>query len=842
MVRPKGVRSGETRDGPARSRRPGFEIINVAGSSDDEGELLRPFKRRYADPDEEEEKYEYEDENKAVRPRAKERPRNLDPNEEDEEIEVWAARLELTYVSGDDLESIGGKDEDEESVDGPPPANDWRPGLYIPLPEIKVEDEDRIAGMERRGPASDQPYEPDDDSSPHPSSPHSHVDELDEDVKHEPVNGKVLAPGEDLEPATLTPLCLPPVDCKVDNHWVYLFFRFSAERHAMYTRHKAGVARDKLTDDETMTSIHIGNVYRQLDPSSAKMRDKIIGVGDQSVEEVCFRVFLYCMFYKDPTWEALCRAAGGIPSWKNFEADLPVMEAALHQMSIVERQKLWYGGFQLVPPTIYFSRTYRNRGKDLANYAASLRLVMAIMKAGIPARLTQCTYAIDASYVLETVPTLGGFLSLNILCFLNDTTHFKWLYRDFATCGPGPRKFMQRMFGKHVVRAGAGMTHVINSVAMEEAGLRWLADNQWRYWARLGLEPPHEWEHGLRPGLRVLDVENALCWAHRYVNAYEVKRTRSLADEPAPIYDPEVTENCGPPAWCVEERWLESTSRAPWDADHAEADDRVESIGDNIYEIEKVVARLGNVGDQDGRFRVRWTGWTPEWDTWERASSLREDAEEASFLGGEAITNSRLWRSGSSSSEGSAPPLRTSKILSRSSGQMGGRSLSLAPTNPREMSGNRLRGAPRAPRNGLASRAHRPRAARVLRWVRSRCGNGVRRCADAPGVRLGVLGAMSSRRYRALRRGTLAINETNEDAPLPRRAQGKCGLLRIGQRGRPVLYTLYISRAHMLQIGCGPPTLYGQTSRDGGSVARAPSWGLCARSPPKARRTHLTSA
>lgn len=328
------------------------------------------------------------------------------------------------------------------------------------------------------------------------------------------------------------------------------------------------------------------------------------------------------MFYKEPTWEALCAAAGGIPSWKNYEADLPAMEAALHQMSIVEGQRLYYGGFQLVPPNVYFSEN-RNRDKTIVHYASSLRLVLAMMKAGIPARLAECTYAVDASYVLGTVPTLGGFLGLNILCFLNDTSNFTWLYRDFATCGPGSRKYLQRMFGKQC----------INSTAMEEAGLRWLCDNQWRYWARLGLDPPHPWQSGLRPGMRVLDIENALCWAHRYVNAYLDKGTRSLADLPPPSYDPEVTERCGPPAWCVEQRWLGSTSRTSWDADHSEVDDRVESLGDDVYEIEKVVARLGSLDDKDGRFRVRWTGWTPEHDTWERASSLREDAEEVGFVG-----------------------------------------------------------------------------------------------------------------------------------------------------------------------------------------------------------------
>lgn len=109
-------------------------------------------------------------------------------------------------------------------------------------------------------------------------------------------NGHIAARGGNLEPALLEPQCLPPVETTVDNHWTYLFFRFCAERHEMYGRREAGCPRDQLSKDETMMSIHIGNVFRQLDPSSSKMRTKIIEVGDQSPEEVC------CEYREGPPW------------------------------------------------------------------------------------------------------------------------------------------------------------------------------------------------------------------------------------------------------------------------------------------------------------------------------------------------------------------------------------------------------------------------------------------------------------------------------------------------------------------------------------------------------------
>lgn len=101
-------------------------------------------------------------------------------------------------------------------------------------------------------------------------------------------------------------------------------------------------------------------------------------------------MLLYAQFYNPDTWAALSSVAeGGLPSWAHYEADLPKFEAVLYRISMVEGVKIYYGGFQLVPPTIYFTDD-RNRDKAMHHYAASLRLVLAMMKAGLPAMLEQC--------------------------------------------------------------------------------------------------------------------------------------------------------------------------------------------------------------------------------------------------------------------------------------------------------------------------------------------------------------------------------------------------------------------------------------------------------------------
>jgi hypothetical protein len=61
-------------------------------------------------------------------------------------------------------------------------------------------------------------------------------------------------------------------------------------------REEHGVPRAELTEDETMRKEHIGNVYRDLDPGSRRMKENIIPNGEQTNEEICceFRRCFHC--------------------------------------------------------------------------------------------------------------------------------------------------------------------------------------------------------------------------------------------------------------------------------------------------------------------------------------------------------------------------------------------------------------------------------------------------------------------------------------------------------------------------------------------------------------------
>lgn len=102
---------------------------------------------------------------------------------------------------------------------------------------------------------------------------------------HDPDNH--FAPPYRKEWAVSEPHGLPAIKTAVDNHWLYVFFRFCAERHSMEAKREAGVERDDLTLDETMRNMRVGNVFRELDSGSRAIRDSVILVGEQTIEEVC---------------------------------------------------------------------------------------------------------------------------------------------------------------------------------------------------------------------------------------------------------------------------------------------------------------------------------------------------------------------------------------------------------------------------------------------------------------------------------------------------------------------------------------------------------------------------
>ena len=77
------------------------------------------------------------------------------------------------------------------------------------------------------------------------------------------------------------------IDVPYDESFVYLYFRFCAERHRMWVKRSQGVPRVDQTKDECMRSTFVGNVFRELDPGGERDRRLCVDRGEMSNEELC---------------------------------------------------------------------------------------------------------------------------------------------------------------------------------------------------------------------------------------------------------------------------------------------------------------------------------------------------------------------------------------------------------------------------------------------------------------------------------------------------------------------------------------------------------------------------
>lgn len=193
-----------------------------------------------------------------------------------------------------------------------------------------------------------------------------------------------------------------PVETPINDPYIYAFYRFCGERHRIYHKKEAGLPAAELTKDHFFLTGRYGNVFRQLDRGSVYVRDQVVGKGSQDPIEILFRVFLYCIFSNNETYERWKAALQEYPSTSNFDLDRYTEILDPH---VGMGGRIYVSGFQLVPPTNVF-------GHDMSGHAASLRLLKLMMDVGLPQRLMACKYLVDASALVQSIPTMGGFLSL----------------------------------------------------------------------------------------------------------------------------------------------------------------------------------------------------------------------------------------------------------------------------------------------------------------------------------------------------------------------------------------------------------------------------------------------
>lgn len=296
------------------------------------------------------------------------------------------------------------------------------------------------------------------------------------------------------------------------------YWRFAAERQAMYERRLSGLAAP-WTDDAVLRSFRFTNVFRASDRVSQYLIRNVIYQGDQSPDEVLFRILLFKLFNKIETWELLEREFGtlSLTTFDPSRVDVMLSRARAQGCRI-------YSNAYIIPSV---------PGWRTPKHAGHLRLAVALAEQGFTERVRSSGNLQELFILLRGVPGLGDFLAYQFaidVCYSAVVDHAE---DEFVIAGPG---------------ALDGLSKVFPGLDLRRAGqvIRQLTNEQEQWFDAFGLS--FSGLFGRR--LHLIDVQNLFCEISKYARVVHpeflgvagrtrIKQTfRPFGPLPAPFFPP----------------------------------------------------------------------------------------------------------------------------------------------------------------------------------------------------------------------------------------------------------------------------------------------------------------
>ncbi len=313
------------------------------------------------------------------------------------------------------------------------------------------------------------------------------------------------------------------------------YWRLAEERQRIFLNRAAGLP-GPWSDDPILRTYKFTNAYRASDRVSQFLIRKVIYEGDQTPDEVVFRVLLFKLFNKISTWRLLQQELGSI-SLRTFS-----VEAYDRSLSLaMARGDRIYSAAYIMPPG---GRVLGHRRKH-RNHLALLDIMMAD---GVPGRLQQCPRMADAFEVLRSYPSVGDFLAYQFVTDINYSNVTNFSEMEFVVPGPGAKSGIRKCFSS------------LGGVTMEELVLL-VTQRQSDEFERLGLCFR---SLGGRP-LQLIDCQNLFCEVDKYARVAHPtvpgigRRTRIKQRFRA---SPLAVDYWYPPKWGINERFQRELAEA----------------------------------------------------------------------------------------------------------------------------------------------------------------------------------------------------------------------------------------------------------------------------------------
>ena len=188
--------------------------------------------------------------------------------------------------------------------------------------------------------------------------------------------------------------------------------------------HKLENSSSRWTDDPILSRHKFTNSYRASDRVSQYLIRHVIYQGDQTPEEVFFRIVLFKFFNKIETWKLLKDAFYDVDycSYSFAEYDR-VLTGAL------EMGRTIYSAAYIMPSAhvaFGYQRKHRNH----------LKLIESMLADEVPDKVANARTMREAFEVLRTYPTIGDFLAYQFVTDLNYSELTNFSEKEFVAPGP----------------------------------------------------------------------------------------------------------------------------------------------------------------------------------------------------------------------------------------------------------------------------------------------------------------------------------------------------------------------------------------------------------------------
>jgi hypothetical protein len=299
------------------------------------------------------------------------------------------------------------------------------------------------------------------------------------------------------------------------------YWRFASARQAVYG---ARLSRQPppWSDDPILGAYRFTNCYRAADRVSQYLITQVCYRGDQSWDEVFFRILLYKIFNRVATWRLLTEQLGRV-TWAEY--DYAIYNAILSR-ALAAGERLYSAAYIMPPPPMGEERKHSNH----------LRLLELLMKDRAPEKTAEAPSMAAAFRVLAGYPGLGAFLAYQYLIDLNYSSSLDFSEMDFVVPGPGAKDGIRKCFGPAAQGIEAEVIHYV-------------ADTQDEHFTRLGLQFAGL---GGRRHLQLIDCQNLFCEVDKYARvAHPEVQGISGRTRIKQVYrnDPEPLSAWFPPKW-----------------------------------------------------------------------------------------------------------------------------------------------------------------------------------------------------------------------------------------------------------------------------------------------------